>query len=531
MTRAAIAVVVAALAAASVSPAGAGQAQTAEQKAEGSLYLQCDGKPNNVTAGETAARLLGAVTLLALFAPEQEGADASKRKFGADGVAACTAILEGEKAEGNPGRRVELLLGRALHRIEAKDYQAAIADVALARGEAEAAGLTADPYFARSRGRGFDLVESAALFRLGKAAEARETALRGAGATRYGVFAMLSTPDYGFAVRDASAAEDQALAWATRNYPQHAMTQASRLEELGRFVEAAAVRDALVDYDDATTRELRQSTWLAQAAVAQALAGNREAAAERAARARANFEARRAAGKPDGNAAEYVELMDLYAIIDAASGGELKAARRLFAARSQWVAASFGSVLAVNRRLREGAAADELIGGLARDADQLWKEREDARRAEALARDADNRSLFRLIPPFVTAAAYEAQSKTVWRTDKSRLLLPNKPAKDGKESKAKAELLFLYGVDPRVAGEAYLLHAALLAKSRGQPGFALQPILSERIFAGRIVIGKRGEPGLSDAVFHDAEDVIRELSPIIPDPETLKLRQARKRSS
>ena len=30
----------------------------------GSAYLQCDGQPDNVTDGETAARLLGAVTLL-----------------------------------------------------------------------------------------------------------------------------------------------------------------------------------------------------------------------------------------------------------------------------------------------------------------------------------------------------------------------------------------------------------------------------------------------------------------------------------
>jgi len=55
----------------------------------GSLHVQCDGQPNNVTSGETAARLLGAVTLLGLFAPGPEMPDASKRKFGEAGVAVC----------------------------------------------------------------------------------------------------------------------------------------------------------------------------------------------------------------------------------------------------------------------------------------------------------------------------------------------------------------------------------------------------------------------------------------------------------
>src|SRR5436305_937943 len=32
----------------------------------GSAYVQCDGQPDNVTDGETAARLIGAVTLLGL---------------------------------------------------------------------------------------------------------------------------------------------------------------------------------------------------------------------------------------------------------------------------------------------------------------------------------------------------------------------------------------------------------------------------------------------------------------------------------
>ena len=84
----------------------------------GSLYLQCDGNPNNMSAGESLARLVGAVTLLGIFAPRVESPDPSKRQFGQAGVGACTSLIDGEKQETNLARRLPLILARALHRIE-----------------------------------------------------------------------------------------------------------------------------------------------------------------------------------------------------------------------------------------------------------------------------------------------------------------------------------------------------------------------------------------------------------------------------
>jgi hypothetical protein len=143
-----------------------------------SNYVLCDGNPNNMSAGESAARLLGAITLLALFAPPPEAADASARKMGKDGVDACNKILLGEKTEGNQARRIELIMARALHQIEAKDYDAALADVAQARKESAAGGYPNDPYYRRSTWLGMDQIESAALIRLGKSDEAVTAALR-----------------------------------------------------------------------------------------------------------------------------------------------------------------------------------------------------------------------------------------------------------------------------------------------------------------------------------------------------------------
>jgi hypothetical protein len=497
-------------------------AQTAGEK-PGSAYVQCDGQPNNVTTGETAARLIGAVTLLGLFAPPPESPDASKRKMGLPGVAACTSLLEGDRAEGNANRRLGLLLGRAIHRIEAKDYAAAITDVAQARREAEAAGLMTDAYFAHSRGRAFDLVESAALFRLGRVEDARAAGLRSASALEYSMLGLFSTPTYDEFIATMSPEEDRFNQWRSRLVPALSIERANRLDIAGRFAESARIRDAYIEFDAEHTPEINNSAVIAQAAVAHALAGNVAVAAERASAARANAAKRKADGKPETDAAEYVELMDLYGIIETART-DPKAARRLFSARSQWVGASLGSVLEVNRRLREGATADELIGGMAKDSAQLWKEQADTGKAAVIAKDSDNKTLFYLVPAARNANGYYPLSKTVWRTDKSKIILKSKsdPAKN------KMELMYLPLVDPTIAMEAYVLHAALIARSRGHQGFVFSPIVSGDIIAASFRSGNRGQKGFAEDLFIPADDVIAKLAAYIPDPATLKARQAAK---
>jgi hypothetical protein len=88
----------------------------------GSAHVQCDGNPNNMSAGELVVRLVTITAIVGLLAPSPEQPDASKRRFGEAGVAACTELLEGPKREGNAERRIPLILARALHRIEARDY-------------------------------------------------------------------------------------------------------------------------------------------------------------------------------------------------------------------------------------------------------------------------------------------------------------------------------------------------------------------------------------------------------------------------
>jgi hypothetical protein len=498
-------------------------AQAAAEK-PGSAYVQCDGQPNNMSDGETAARLLGAVTLLGLFAPPPESADASKRKFGEAGAAACSSLLSGDKQEGNVRRRVGLILGRAIHNIEAKKFDAALADVALARSEAQAGGLLADPYFVRSRGRAFEMIESAALIRQDRAEEARTAGLRNAAAHEYSMFTLFGLPTYNDLIAAPSEEEDRVNQWRARLAPPLADIRADRLDMAGRFGEAARVREALLEFDAEHTPETNSSTLIARAAVEHALAGNMELAARRAAEARANSDKRKADGKPESDGAELVELLDLYNILNTVHGGDLKTARRLFSARSEWVGASLGSVLEVTKRLRAGAAPDEMIGGLSRDSADIWKAKVEEKRAALLAKDSDNKTLFYMIPSASAARDYEAQSKAVWRTDKSRIILKTKAG----QTKSRMELMFLPLVAPTVAMDAYVLHAALIAQSRGHEGFVFQPIIADKIVAGSFRSGNRGQPGFSPDLFINAKEAIAKLSPLIPSPETLKARQARR---
>ncbi|MEG3180285.1 hypothetical protein [Sphingomonas sp. LT1P40] len=502
-------------------------AQTAKPEKLGSAYVQCDGNPNNMSAGESAARLLGAITLLALFAPAPEGADPSKRKFGAEGVDICTGLIEGEKKETNAYRRINLILGRAIHRIEAKDYDGAVADAELARKEAEAGGFMANPYYVRSQARAFDLIPAAALYRAGKTQEARQAALRNLGDSRFLLTPLMGVPAYMLNEPAALPLEADMRGWRSR-LGFGVNEQANRLEDWGDFKQAAIVREALVDFNARTAPELRSTASMARSAITLALAGDTALSDKRIAEARANSDKRRAEGSTERDASETVELFDLHGIIRQTQNGDVKTARRLFAARSQWVAASFGSVAEVTRRLRDGAAPDELIGGLSRDPAALWKDRLDTARAEALAKDSDNATLFRLIPGVDSAAAYRNLSKQVWRTDKSKLVLP---VKDPAKSKIKMENMFLYGIDFDAVFPAYALHAALLAKSRGHQGFAMVPMATEQYVFAAFITGNKGEPGLSAPIFADADEVIAALSPVIPSPETIKAEAATKKKS
>jgi hypothetical protein len=168
-----------------------------------------------------------------------------------------------------------------------------------------------------------------------------------------------------------------------------------------------------------------------------------------------------------------------------------------------------------NRRLRDGAAPDELIGSLAKSPEDLWKDRVESTRAELLAKDKDNKTLFSLVPAERSQKLYAAVARNVWRTDKSKIILVSKKADP---SKNRMEIMYVGMTDPVVAMDAYLLHAALIARSRGHQGFVFMPYISGNLIAGSFRSGNRGDRGFPPELFIDANEVIADLGRIIPEP-------------
>lgn len=492
---------------------------------KGSRFLQCDGQPNNMTEGESFARFLGAITLLAIFAPSPETPDPSKRQFGAAGVDVCSSLIDGEDAEGNGLRRVPLILARALHQIEAKNYPAALEDVAKARAEAEALGLVGNPYFDRSMGLSFGMIEAEARLRMDDVAGAQAASLGRLTGLDYSFIPILTSRSYAEFLPQATPEAERSLAAQARILPVHFAGYAAVLEESGRFADAATKREVLIGTLEELKPENTISSIYAVAALSHALAGNWDDARRRAGFARDNLAARRARGVPEENSSSVVELLDLYEIIRLANEGQVAEARRNFAARSQWTAPSLGVVMEVNRRLRDGAASEELFGSLAKSPEELWQERKEAAFAVDLQEDTDNRSLFRLIWPYAKIDDFEDRSRDTWRVAKSRMMSKEADEKTG------TWRIFAFG-NRQTAIDSIVLHAALQAKARGKEGFTMFLSMSQEqnAYLGALTHAtvrfvNRDEEGAIAERFMPADQVIAELSQVIPSPETLRARR------
>lgn len=499
-----------------------------------SRYLRCDGEPNNMTAGESFARLLGAVTLLGLFAPSPESPDPEARQFGADGVAVCTSLIEGtdgagEDMESNPVRRIPLILARALHQIEAKNYAAALTDVELARAEAKAADLVGNPYFDRSMGLSFNRIAAAAHLRMGNPQLALDSELQNISDMRYSFVPSIYSGRFGKFVREVSPAQELQLLSSAQIMPAMFGIYSNELDEAGRFADAAEAREAYLSIAQMLEDEDEPvlSAPYARAALGHALAGNWERARERAEFAQSNMDRRIAIGKPEDDRANIVELLDLYRIVEQIEAGEAAAARRMFSGRSQWTVPSFGSVLEINTRLREGASEEELVGPLATSAEEQWQKRYDDLLAVQLENDTNNEDLFDLIVSYAKVDEFEARSKDTHRVEKSRLMRGD-PDEKGVHTIITSGSLYS-GIDSAV------LHAGLQARHKGKQGFVTYLVPGRRVNSFVFTVAytrfvDRGEDGVHPMTFVPADAVIAELEPVIPTREEAKRRKKERRN-
>ena len=492
-----------------------------EQKRLGSLYVRCDGEPNNMTGAESFARIMGAVTLLGLFAPSPEAADPAKRLFAEKGVDACTQLLDNPKQETNGMRRIPLILARALHQIEARNHQAALADVEKARGEATALGLTQNSYFAHTMGLSFNVIAAEAKLRMGDGGGARQAGLTDQARMPYSHYATIAARPFAANNRDLSAEEERYWQTGQKIAPGMLFGHAVRLEEVGRFAEAAELREALITLLGAIDTSGKDSSAMAQAAITHALAGHWDKAAGRADEARSNMTALADSGKPENDQPSVIELLDFHQLLQLMRDGKIDEARRNFAARSQWSAPGLGAVMAVNTQLRQGAKPEQIFGALAKMPDQLWEERRSQLLAQRLEWDKNNRTLFTYILPYARISSFENLSKDIWRTDKPRLIT-KEPMKDSK-------FYFAFvNADAMTQPDALMLTAAVQAKAKGFPGFVYIGFPKEPSRA-MIQFGKPDDPDIAKPLYLDADAVIAELSQLIPSPAELDARRKAKR--
>ncbi len=487
---------------------------TAAQAADkpGSVFLQCDGKPANITAAETTARIL-VIMATAGLAGSSENADVSKRLEGANGVAACDAALATEHDE---TRRVQLTLAHAIHEIEAKNFQTALND---ARSIPTVAGARAQEHgFQRSLMLSGMELEAAALVRLGRPGEAEQVALAMGAKAPWDLLNMNRAALYVGLTPEMTPAKRDFYAQYVRLTPQALNIRSRSRQWGGDFAGAAADIESLVETQAGFTAAGQpppDPIFAATPAASWALAGNMEKSNALAADARARLDERERTGKAaasESTVSATEELLDFQAVARLLAEGKATEARSAFAARSRWIAPSPPAVALLTQRLRAGAAPEELTGALARDPAILRADGLSAKSGYITENPDGAKNLYGGIRFVVNDADFAALSRNVWKTDKSRYLL--KPT--GKE-KYVGEAVYMQGVIGVPAGEALLLHCALLARSRGKTGFVLIPVRS-RLDSAVVRFGVPGEQGFPvDAAF-DAATVIAALSVEMPEP-------------
>ena len=510
-----------------VVPGYSGPVAPPQNSGSRSPYLQCDGHPAIMSDTEKFARFMGAITLLGLFAPRPEVPEPAARLFADKGVEACSKLIDGAEQpqkisqEKNPLRRIPLLLARAAHQIEAKNYPA---DVHKARDEANAIHLIGDPYFDRSMGLSFDKIESLALIREGDGAAAREVSLRGVIHMPYSFVAVCSGYDYFWANPTGNSTEDAFDSVQDRLVSYASTIHANRLEQLGRFAEAATLREAiLVRLTNLATSQ--QPNWASAAsAISLAMAGQWDLANTRADEARKGVDDADAAGKPDTNKGQVLDALDFFQLLQLAHQGKIDEARRNFAARTAWTSVSQGVVWQEADILRKGAKPDQLFGALAKSGTEQFEARRQQVAATALQADTDNKTLFNYITPYAKIDQYERLSRFVWDTTHSGIIA-EKPSEN-----SKFWLLSSGPLEPIWAitrPDLYMLHSALQAKARGFKGFVF--IMSPANLTNAwVMFGNPGDAAMPAQLYLDADAVIAELRQVIPSPDELKARQAKR---
>ena len=495
------------------SAAAATAVSKAHEEAElGSVFLRCDGAPAHRTAAETAGRLLLIMATAGLAGPG-ELRDTSKRLKGGEAVTACDAALAGES---DAIRKVQLTLARAVHQIEAKNFEAALSDArnapALAGKDGEELGFKHSLLLSS-----YDL-EAQALVRLNRPAEAEIAALKLAAASPYDLLAQQQAARF-IGLTPAMTPDKQVfLDRYARIAPRGLFQLANAAEWTGDYKASAEALKAYLELVAAFSNEKEPAPPMpaieARLAVVLALAGDLTRSDEIAAGARKKVDDMVRSGKAltmQNVIAEAEEFLDFQAIVVKAASGDIAPARVAFTGRTRWLSPTAAVVADLTARLRNGAKPAELTGALARDPAEI-RSTGLAALAGSIAETANAEAmLYAAIRPLMSADQYSYWNSDIRDVADSDYLVKRKP-----KDNYTGEFFYMKRPNGIATGDALLMHCALLAKHRGLKGFVVFPA-RQRLEAAYMQFGNPDQPGFPALAFLDADTVIAALAAEFPE--------------
>lgn len=486
--------------------------QAREEMELGSVFVRCDGAPAHRSGAETAGRILLIMATAGLAGPG-ELKDTSKRLKGDEAVTACDAALAQET---DPVRRVQLTLARAVHYIETKKFDAALADARNAPSLADKEGDNLG--FKHSLLLSAMNLEAQVLVRLNRPAEAEAVALKMAEVAPYDLIAQQQAARFVGLTADLPPAKKAFLDRFGRIAPRGLFSLAYSAEWAGNFKASAEALQAYADvvrsFSDDKDPVPPMPGIEAHIAVALAMAGDTEHSASLAADTRKTVDQLVASGRAlnmQNVITEAEEILDFHAVVAKANAGDLTGARQAFNGRSRWLALSPAAIAEMTARLRVGAKPAELTGALARDPAEIRANGLAARLGAIVEVNDAEKALYTAIRPPMTAEDYKYWADDIRDVEDSDYLVKRKP-----KDTYKGDFIYMRRPNGLATGDALLMHCALLAKHKGVKGFMMYPV-RKRLDSQFVLFGNPGEPGFPAPAMIDADTVITALTGEFPE--------------